>query len=406
MDAVRNPFAPGAGTPPPELAGRDEIIEESRIALGRIKIGKPAQPIILFGLRGVGKTVLLRELHKRAEKENVVTIFIETPENKEFFSLLLPEVRAAHSKLSRIAAVGDKARRAAVVLRNMLSSLKIEIEGIGLSIEAASDSDVDGQGKTGDIERDLGALLQSMGEAAKERQAALFIFLDEMQYLEEKQLAALISALHLCNQLQLPVSLVGAGLPQIRGKAGSAKSYSERLFKFYEIGPLSDEAARTAIELPIQKEGEAIEDEAIKRIIALTKGYAYFIQEWASRAWLVAERSPITVKDVELATTLVIPHLDQSFFAVRFDRCTPSEKSYMLAMAELGGDTVRSGDVAAKLGKAVHQVAPVRNQLLKKGMIYSPAHGDNAFTVPMFGDFLRRKSLSFSDRASPSRRSR
>jgi hypothetical protein len=216
------------------------------------------------------------------------------------------------------------------------------------------------------------------------------VFLDELQYVEEPQLEALITALHRCAQRELPVTLVGAGLPQLRGLTGRAKSYAERLFDFPEVGPLPPAAARLALTRPVEAEGARFDDRAVARIVELTEGYPYFLQEWGKHSWEVADASPITVEDVAAATQLAVAALDESFFRVRFDRLTPAEKRYLRAMADLGPGPHRSGDIAERLGRKVTAMAPLREQLIAKGMIWSPSHGDTAFTVPLFDAFMRR----------------
>jgi hypothetical protein len=216
------------------------------------------------------------------------------------------------------------------------------------------------------------------------------LFIDELQYVEEKQLAALISALHRCAQRQLPVCLVGAGLPQLRGRMGNAKSYAERLFDFPMLGPLNDTDARIAIEKPLTDLNVGISAAALDAIVQVTQGYPYFLQEWGKHVWEVAEQSPISEHDVKIATTETIAALDESFFRVRFDRLTPTEKNYLRAMAALGAGPHRSGDIAERLQRAVSVLAPVRQQLINKGMIWSPHHGDTAFTVPLFDEFMIR----------------
>jgi hypothetical protein len=247
-----------------------------------------------------------------------------------------------------------------------------------------------GLADNGDLEHDLQALLETAGAAAQAARTALVRFVDELQYVEEEELAALITSLHRCAQRRLPVSLVGAGLPQLRGRMGRAKSYAERLFDFPEIGPLDPSAARTAIEKPARAQGVAVEDGALQEIVAQTRGYAYFLQEWGKHAWDCAAESPIRLADVSIATSSVIAALDESFFRVRFDRLTGAEKKYLRAMAELGPGPHRSGDIAKKLKREVTSLGPTRNQLIAKGMIWSPSHGDTAFTVPLFDEFMRR----------------
>lgn len=216
------------------------------------------------------------------------------------------------------------------------------------------------------------------------------LFIDELQYVREDELAALITALHRTAQRRLPVVLLGAGLPQLRGQTGRAKSYAERLFDFPEIGALPDPAARIAIAKPAREQGVDVPEEALALILSLTHCYPYFLQEWGKHAWGVADASPITRQDVEVASKAAVAALDESFFRVRFDRLTPLEKKYLRAMAELGPGPHRSGDIAEMLGRKVTSLGPTRNQLIAKGMIWSPSHGDTAFTVPLFDEFMHR----------------
>ena len=234
------------------------------------------------------------------------------------------------------------------------------------------------------------ALFEQVGLAAKAAGTALAIFIDELQHVEEPQLAALITAMHRTEQRKLPVVLVGAGLPQLRGRMGNAKSYAERLFDFPAIGSLPPDAAGLAIEKPVNEEGASISPEALSQILQVTQGYAYFLQQWGSHTWRAAQASPIDVDAVAIASVTAIAALDESFFRVRFDRLTPKEKKYLRAMAELGEGPHRSGDIAACYPANVSSLAPTRSSLIVKGMVWSPNHGDTAFTVPMFDEFMKR----------------
>jgi hypothetical protein len=387
MDPVRNPFAPGAGTPPPELAGRDELRETIRIALERIRRGLPSKSIVMIGLRGVGKTVLLDRMRDDAEAEGLHTLRIEAPEGRSLPAVLAPQLRVALLRLSRNEQAKDLAARALRALAGFAKSLKIKYQDIEVGIDLDPEP---GLADNGDLEHDLQALLDAAGAAAKKAGTALVLFVDELQYVEEDQLAALITALHRTAQRRLPVVLVGAGLPQLRGHMGRAKSYAERLFDFPEVGPLSEEAAKIAIAKPAHAEGVALEADALERIVQYTRGYPYFLQEWGKHTWEIAQDSPITRRDVEKASGVTVAALDESFFRVRFDRLTPTEKRYLRAMAELGPGPHRSGDIADVLGRKVTALGPTRNQLIAKGMIWSPSHGDTAFTVPLFDEFMRR----------------
>ena len=387
MDPVTNPFAPGAGTPPPELAGRDELRESVRITLERIRRGLPTKSILMIGLRGVGKTVLLDRMRDDAEGLGLHTVRLEAPEGRSLPALLAPELRIALLRLSRIEKARSFARRALAGLAGFAKGLKVKYHDIEVGLDFDPEP---GLADNGDLEHDLQALLEVAGAAAKEADTALVLFIDELQYVEENQLAALITALHRTAQRQLPVVLVGAGLPQLPGQMGRAKSYAERLFNFPEIGPLDPAAARIAIAKPLENQGVSIEDSALAAMLERTQCYPYFLQEWGKHTWDAATTSPITLRDVEQASVTAIAALDESFFRVRFDRLTSAEKRYLRAMAELGPGPHRSGDIADLLERKVTSLGPIRNQLISKGMIWSPNHGDTAFTVPLFDEFMKR----------------
>lgn len=387
MDPIRNPYAPGAGTPPPELAGRDDLLETVRIALARVRAGRAAKSVLMVGLRGVGKTVLLDKLRDDAELAGIHTIRVEAPENRSLPAILAPQLRQALLRLSRNEQAKDVAQRALRGLAGFAKALKVKYR----DIEVGFDFDPEpGLADNGDLTHDLSALLEVAGAAAKRAGTALAMFVDELQYVPEEELAALITALHRTAQRSLPVVLVGAGLPQLPGRMGSAKSYAERLFDFPQIGPLSPEAAHLAIVKPAEALGVKIDDDALERIIRETGCYPYFLQEWAKHAWETANGARITREDVERATATAIAALDESFFRVRFDRLTLHEKKYLRAMAELGPGPHRSGDIAEQLGRNVTSLGPTRSQLIAKGMIWSPSHGDTAFTVPLFDAFMKR----------------
>ncbi|MBI1309483.1 MAG: AAA family ATPase [Proteobacteria bacterium] len=386
MDRVKNPFAPGAGTRPPAFAGRDELIENIDVLLARIKEKRSAKSMFFVGLRGVGKTVLLNHVKDVAEQKfGYQTVFIEAPENKRLADLLVPHLLRLLYTLDYSKNVNAQVKKAFRALRSFAGALKVKLESFEVSIEPER-----GLADSGDLETDLPALLVTIAEAAESKGIPCLLLIDEMQYLSEDEFRALITAMHKIAQRQLPFVLVGAGLPQLVGVAGEAKSYAERLFDFPRIGALNAVDAEKALKQPVAKEGAAINKDAIGEIIKMTQGYPYFLQEWGSEAWNIAPRSPITLTDVKHAHTSVIKKLDDSFFRVRLDRLTPLEKNYLRAMAELGPGPHRSGDIAAELGKQVNSVAPVRNSLIKKGMIYSPTHGDTAFTVPLFDQFMKR----------------
>ncbi|MHB8422967.1 MAG: AAA family ATPase [Leptospirales bacterium] len=387
MDPVLNPYSPGAGNPPPELSGRSDVRESVRVAIERLRIGNSAKSMMMLGLRGVGKTVLLDQMRSDAEKAGIHTVRIETPENRSLPALLAPQLRLALLRLSRIESAKEYAIRGLRALAGFSGNLKVKFHDIEVGLDYEPEA---GLADNGEIESDLTALLEQVAKTAREAKTVLVLFIDELQYVKEEQLAALISALHRCSQEKLPVTVVGAGLPHLRGRMGEAKTYAERLFEFPTIGPLNDSDAKEAIVKPAEKSGVRIDDEAVGLIVSTTRGYPYFLQEWGKHIWDIAPESPITVQDARNATTEVIAALDESFFRVRFDRLTTAEKEYLRAMAELGPGPHRSGDIAEKLGRAVQSLGPLRSNLISKGMIWSPTHGDTAFTVPLFDEFMKR----------------
>ncbi|MDQ2733359.1 MAG: ATP-binding protein [Armatimonadota bacterium] len=392
MDPIINPFSPGAGTPPPELAGRDRVLEQARILLRRVKQKRSEKSMLLTGLRGVGKTVLLNAIDRIATAEGYRSITIEAHEDKPLGPLIAPDLRRVMFELDRIAGAGEKVRHGFAVLGSFISTLKVSIGDVtfGLNIEPEK-----GAADSGDLEIDLANLFVAIGEAADDRQSAVAVFIDEIQYFSQNELSALIMAMHKVQQRQLPLVLLGAGLPILPGLAGDSKSYAERLFSFPDIGALSEEDTAKALQEPAQAVGVAFEPSALGEIFRLTKGYPYFLQEWGSEAWNTAKSSPITLPVVQHATAAVIPRLDQDFFRVRFDRLAPAEKNFLRAMAQLGPGPKRTGDIAEAMGVKITSLGPLRAKLIKKGMIYSPAHGEMAFTVPLFDEFMVRAIPQF-----------
>jgi hypothetical protein len=387
MDPIRNPFAPGAGNPPPELAGRSQLLDQANIALQRVAQGRHAQSLILVGLRGVGKTVLLVRMTEMAETFGYRAHLIEAHEGKSLPDLLVPVLRSILLSLSNVETAKDRVRRALRVLAGFVRALNVKINdieyGIGIDPEM-------GAADSGDMEADLPALFLAVAEAAKAANRPVVLLIDEMQYLEQREFSAIIMAIHKINQLNLPMILIGAGLPQILGLAGESKSYSERLFKYPNIGALSEEDARLAVVAPLKQENVEIEPQALDVIITVTERYPYFLQQWGHDSWNIANGRKITVQDAISAYPISIKTLDEGFFKVRFDRCTPSEKRYMRALAELGQGAHRSGDIADTMGLKTTSVGPTRGKLIRKGMIYSPSHGDTEFTVPLFDEYMRR----------------
>lgn len=403
MDSVRNPFAPGAGSRPPELAGRETILKDADTAIQRALRGKSSRSQMLLGLRGVGKTVLLNKIEEMAQAAGHVTSAIEAPEGKALGELLAPKINQALRKLSASENAKAKAHQALRALRSFTSAFKLTYGDASISV----DPEV-GVADSGNMEADLPELFVRIGEAAKAAGKAWTLLIDEVQYLRSEDLASLIVSLHKTNQKNLPIVFFGAGLPQVAALSGEAKSYAERLFHYPAIGALDEADARTAIRQPIEDEGERIEEKALDEILARTKGYPYFLQEWGYQCWNLAGGPGIGLDDASRAAEEATRRLDDGFFKVRFDRLTPKEREYVIAMAKLGAGPYRSSDVATALGETQQSLGPRRAQIISKGMIYSPSHGDIAFTVPMFNDYLirnyvRKPSKSDSDERNQQR---
>lgn len=383
MDSFENPYRPGAGTTPPALLGRDELIRQFSVTARRAKAGRPGKSVIAVGLRGVGKTVLLNRFSEVAEAEGYSVAFIEATDAGDFATLLAVRLRKILLDLDR----GGVSRHVVRALR-VLKSFTLQLPD-GSTIQLDPEPLV-GEADSGRLEDDLTDLLVATGEAARDRARAVLIAVDEAQYLSQRELASVIVAIHRTTQLNLPLVLVGAGLPQLPGLAGEAKSYSERLFEFPEIGSLSNSDARAALQIPAENASVSFDSDALAEIVSASHGYPYFLQEWGYHVWNHALATPIPADDVHAVRPLVLAALDRDFFRVRLDRLTPKEREYLKAMADLGPGPHRSGDIAAGLAVRVESVGPRRSALIRKGMIYSPAHGDTAFTVPLFDEFIRR----------------
>ena len=382
MDRLQNPYQPGAGTRPPALIGRDELIDGFGVTLRRTLTGRSGKSCMLVGLRGVGKTVLLNRFAEIAEAEGVKVGFIEAPENGDFRTLLAVRLRRILLEWN------GRVSRAVTTALGVLKSFTLKLPG-GASIAIGVDS-LAGRADSGLLAEDLTDLLVAAGEAAGACDSGLMVAVDEVQYLSGDELAGLVTAIHRTTQLGLPVLLTGAGLPQLPALVGAARSYAERLFEFPPVSSLPPEEAAAAIAVPANELGVELTSAAVDRVVTESGGYPYFLQEWGYHVWNAAPANPITDDDVNAARSSVIDTLDRDFFRVRFDRLTPKEKDYLRAMAVLGPGRHRSGDIAAALGVKVESVAPRRSGLIAKGMIYSPAHGDTAFTVPLFDQFLLR----------------
>lgn len=382
-----NPYSPGAGTPPRELAGRESLLEQARLLFGRVKLKYAEKSILLTGLRGVGKTVLLQEMERKAKEMGYRTIFIEALENKTLVASLVPYVRSILLELDRFGAISKKVKKGLSVLRRFIESFSLQIGDItfGIGIDPERETV-----HSGDLEIDLPNLFVAVAEAAQDRECGIAIFIDELQYLNQIELSALIAAMHKLQRMQLPMVLVGAGLPILPGLCGNAKSYSERLFSYPDIDSLNENDAAKALCEPASDFGISFEADALKEIYRLTRGYPYFLQEWGYQSWNLANSNVISLEIVQKATTLAIPSLDKNFFRVRLDRLTPGEKNFLRAMAEIVDRPAKTSDIIRLLHVKAATLSPVRARLMKKGMIYSPSYGELAFTVPLFADFMIR----------------
>ena len=383
-----NPYRPGAGTQPPLLTGRDDLISTFEVTLRRTLALQPSKSLMPIGLRGVGKTVLLNRFAADAVKLGYEVCSLEAPEGGNLPLLLVAKLRRALYSLDATANLRKKITRTIAQALGVLKSFALSTPDgskISLDLDPAR-----GFADSGNLTEDLTDVLISVGEAARDVESGLMIAIDEIQYLEDSEFASLITAIHRTTQKDLPVVLVGTGLPSVPGRVGEAKSYSERLFAFPSIGSLPVDSAKAAVSEPAAARGVRFEDGALDEIIKVTQCYPYFLQEWASHVWNHAPKTTITRSDVSAVREVVQSALDSNFFLVRLDRLTPAEKDYMRVMAELGAGPHRSADIAARYGAKMESVSPLRSQLIRKGMIYSPAYGDTAFTVPLFDDFLRR----------------
>ncbi len=384
MDPVRNPYAPGAGSSPPALTGRDEQIEAFAVLIERLRHGRTSKSLMVTGLRGVGKTVLLNRFRDMAENAGFKSSDAEITHETDFRATMARLARRIILALSPVERAKDRVWQAARLFKAFTLKLPDGYE-IGMDVEMLR-----GKADSGNLAEDLADLFIALGEAASERNSGVVLLLDEIQFLDRPSMEALIAATHHVVQRTMPLTVVGAGLPQLPKLAGEAKSYAERLFDFPVIDKLEERAAREALEQPARSENVSYQPEATTAILEFTRGYPYFLQEYGKHVWNLAQGTVITRADVEAALPVVIGQLDENFFRVRIDRVTPAERNYISAMAALGAGPYRSGDIADRLGRPMTAVSPLRGGLINKGIIYSPAQGITDFTVPQFDDFLRR----------------
>ena len=362
-------------------------MEQARILFGRVKLGRSEKSMLLTGLRGVGKTVLLKPIEEISQSEGYRSIYIEASEDKTLAALLAPHLRKLLLALNTMPGAGNRVRRALAVFRSFVGAVKVSVGDLSIGLELEPER---GTADSGDMEVDLPDLFTVIAEAAQERGTAVAILIDEVQYLKKSEFGALIMAMHKMQRRQLPLVFIGAGLPVLPGLAGNIRSYAERLFDFPQVGALSEADADMALQKPVQEKEVDFEAAALREIFRWARGYPYFIQEWGYQVWNQAEVSPITVGVVQAASQTITLRLDQNFFRVRFNRLTPREKEFLRAMAEVEGDNKRTNDIASSLGLPIARVGPTRANLINKGMIYSPSHGYLAYTVPLFGEFMQR----------------
>lgn len=389
MKYIDDPYTPNAGAKPTVLAGREDELDQFEVLLARSMKGRPARSMIITGLRGVGKTVLLNEFRERAERSGWVTVEFEASKHDEgrFRQQIAMKLRTALLRISSRARWDERLEKAARVL----SSFSMSFDPDGAISASLNITDFAGLADSQVLEYDLTELLVSVGEAAQAHKRGVVLLIDEIQFLDRNQLESLIMAIHKTVQRALPIALVGAGLPQIAELAGDAKSYSERLFTFPKIDSLNEADASKAFADPARQEGVAWEEDALQRAIAVTEGYPYFIQELGSAVWRTAPSSPFRRHDVDNAIPLFESRLDESFFRVRLDRATPLQAAYLRAMAELGSDPQKASAVVNVIHRGSQSLGPTRSELINMGLLYTPSHGYAAFTVPQFDRFMQRE---------------
>jgi hypothetical protein len=384
VDPVRNPYSPGAGTRPPALVGRDHEIDAMDVTLQRLLLGRDGRSQMLTGLRGVGKTVLLNEFEQLGDARGYFHEHIEVAED----GVLPPALVAA---FRRILLAMDAKRRIGeriVTALGILKAFSLRVPGVELNIDVDA---IHGPADSGDLASDLAALFVELGEVARDHHTGVLLTIDELHYVDLATFSALVVGLHRASQLRLPISVAGAGLPSLASLTGDAKTYAERMFTFPKIGSLAEDLAAEALATPALDEGVRWDDDALARVLAVTRCYPYFLQEFGKAAWDVADGpDAIRLDDIERSLPLAVAELDDGFFRVRTGRTSDGERLYLRAMAELSPGPVKSADVAALLGKRTNALAPTRDTLIRRAICYSPRWGEIDFTVPMFDEFMKR----------------
>lgn len=389
MNKVQNPFVPGAGITPPEIAGRDSVLEGVKISCLRALQGRVPRSFMLTGLRGVGKTVLLTQIDSEAQRIGCIVSKVESPENNTLADLLYPLMKIALLKLSKAELAKDVVAKGLRALRNFAKSFKLKIDEVEITLETEP-----GVADSGNLEFDVPDMFELIGNAAKAQKKAWILLIDEVQYLKQDELAAILVAMHKMAQKGLPVVFVGAGLPQVARLAGEAKSYSERLFEWCKIGPLTPISVEIAVRNPVEEGGAKISQEALDKISEITQGYPFFIQTLAYYAWNEAQPSSITVEDVKNAYRPSVDYLSTGLFDVRYDRLNETEIEFVRAMASLDNPPYSAKNVKARFSRSVGVYSKIRDNLIKKGTIYSPRYGFLDFTVPLFAEYLNGSLLN------------
>jgi len=387
MDKLKNPFTPGAGAYPPELAGRAAVLEDGRVLAGRMLLGRYEKGLMLIGLRGVGKTVLLKNIAESARLAGVVPVIVEVRNSADDMEELSLRIKEALTLIDFKSKVKSTVNQAYSVLKNFVKSISVNIGDFGVSVEVDH-----GIGRTGSMEFDLSEVLMAAARAAKESGTAVGLYIDELQNLNLDAVRGIIVALHHAAQEMLPLYLVGSGLPSIRSVIGKSKTYAERMFNYLEIGALDFTATRDAIVRPLSAEGISIDPSALKSLFEQTGGYPYFLQEWGYQLWVRASGNSIGPEDMSDVAGTVRERLDRNFFDVRFDRVSNLEREVLLVMASSGGDDISMGEVADRMGRPLTSLSTVRSSLIRKGLVYPSSYGHLAYTVPLFDEYLKRKT--------------
>ena len=386
MDRIKNPFTPGAGYLPPELAGRNQIVEDGHVVAMRTKLQRAERGLMLIGQRGVGKTVLLKFLAEKARENGIVPVICEIKNEKSDLEDLALKLKEALCILDFKCKVKSRVQEAFSTLGNFVKKFSFNIGEVGMSVEMYR-----GIGESGNLELDLSEVLLAVARAAKASETAVGLYIDELQNLDEMAMRGIVVALHRSAQELLPIYLIGSGLPTIRTLIGRSKTYAERMFVYEEIGALDEDASWAAVVKPFEDNGVAVENSAFEEIFKVSQGYPFFLQECGYQVWQHVESSPIKADDVRAILSLAMDHLDSSFFEVRFDRVSNVEKAFLMAMAESDQESpVTIAAIAARMKRSANSLSMTRRSLIRKGMIYSPSLGTVAYTVPMFAEYLRR----------------